>query len=291
MDDEHADGLWCMWRGSVTCCAQTCADFLGVPKFSGAGGHCFFKDENEGVDVDFGFPLSQSTVLGRRNNRCQSTQGTQEALVERCRYPRDTLCGKLRTWPLSVHHVLRTLPQRGAHSLVVSAADRDLGKHPERVQGHAYGVRKVFTRLGASRRAAFQRTEGVQWLSIGRSASFLDMDLAAGKERAAGGEHDQKAAPKAGGGEFSVQVLVGSADHDRMTRLGDTQEDAQSRSTTFWRSQCEQKDSKVSQHQSNPPFVNPGTWASNHPATIRQLTGHFSLLGVSAALSERVRRT
>ena len=72
----------------------------------------------------------------------------------------------------------------------------------------------------------------------------VDLEPALDKERAAGGEHDQKAPPKAGGGEFSVQVLIGSADHDRMTRLGDTQEDAQTRFTTFWSSRCKQKDSE-----------------------------------------------
>ena len=55
------DGLWCMWRESVTCCAQTCADFWCSIFFGGA---IFSKkrDENEGADVDFG-PLS-FTVSG-----------------------------------------------------------------------------------------------------------------------------------------------------------------------------------------------------------------------------------
>ena len=201
--------------------------------------------------------------------------------------------GKLRTWPLSVDHVFRTFPHRGAHSLVVSAADRDLGKHPERVQGARVRCAQSFhTDLVPRVVQRFRGRKVSNGCPLDAVPVSVDLEPAPDKERAAGGEHDQKAQPKAGGGEFSVQVLIGSADHDRMTRLGDTQEDAQTRSTTFWRSQCEQKDSKKSHNiKVHPPCANPGICAPNHQATIRQLTGHVSLLGVSAALSARVRRT
>ena len=232
-----------MWRETVTSCAQTCADFLGVPIFWVRGHFLKKKMKTKVMMLISGLSLSQSTVPERRNNRCH-TRNTG---------------GSCRKRPLSSRHPCMGSQEHGHFPLIMSFVHFRivalthwlsvlLTATLENTQNEFRGTRTVCAKFSHDLVPhvvqRFRERKVSNGCPLDAVPVSVDLEPAPDKERAAGGEHDQKAAPKAGGGEFSVQFLIGSADHDRMTRLGDTQEDAQTRSTIFWSSWCKQKDSK-----------------------------------------------